>query len=165
MRPIVLLAKAMASAMASIPVLAMIYILVYFLIEGVSAISPQAWLIIALVFAAIGVCIGLGYAVWAFCVPIKREIHMLKQGRRLSYFSDTAQFAYERIFEKAQDYMKLRRSSSGRVNILSILLLPSRFFASLSIYTVGSLILSVLILLFAPIPAWVFAQKAKNPAR
>ncbi|HOP11821.1 MAG TPA: hypothetical protein PK629_10060 [Oscillospiraceae bacterium] len=162
MRLIVLFAKMMMRAMASIPILAVIYVIVYFLITGVSAVSTHTWLIIGLALAAVAICIGIIYAGWAFHVPIKRAIHSAQKRIRLSYFENTAKFAYERLFEKANEYIKLWRSSSGKINLFSIFFLPVRFFVFVSIYIVGFLVLSIAILLFAPIQAWIFKSNLKG---
>ncbi|HNX14997.1 MAG TPA: hypothetical protein PK854_01680 [Oscillospiraceae bacterium] len=150
MRFIVLLAKAMMRAMASIPILAVLYILFYFLFTGVSAVGAQVWAFIGFSLSAAAVCIGVIYSIWAFVVPFKRAVYSLKKKIHLFYFGDTAKFAYERLFEKANEYMKLWRTASGRVNLITILLLPTRIFSGISLYVFGTLFLSIFILLTLP---------------
>ena len=163
MRFISLIIKMMMRAMALIPILAIAYIVVYFLVTGVNTVDVRVWKIAGLVLAAAAVFIGAAYAGWAIFVPFKRAVRSARKGIRLSYFEDTAKFAYERTFDKANEYMKLWRNSSGKINILSILLLPVWLFIGISIHTIGILILSVLVLLFAPVIAWIFSHYAKDP--
>ncbi len=159
MRAIVILAKAMMRGMASIPILAMLYILFYFLYTGVSAVSIHVWIIIGISLAVATVFTGLTYSVWAFVVPFKHAFHSAKRGIQLPNFKNMTKFAYERLLDKANEYMKLWRTASGRINLFSIILLPTRIFAGISLYVFGVLFLSFFILLSLPVIALSYKRQ------